>query len=46
MAAPDRTAVYACYSLDPDAARATERIPELLGLGAHLPATAISPPGS
>ena len=29
-----------------DAARATERVPELLGLGPHLLATAIRPPGS
>ena len=29
-----------------DAARATERVPELLGLGAHLLATAVRPAGS
>lgn len=29
-----------------DAARATERVPELLGIGPHLLATAVRPPGS
>ena len=42
----ERLASRADWEVVLDAARATERVPELLGVGPHLLATAIRPPGS
>ncbi len=42
----ERMADHLHWQVVLDAARATERVPELLGIGPHLLATAIRPPGS